>query len=134
MILLKHCLSDTFLLCTSTCLVAVSSESSPLTDDWQEYVPPWEVLMGSKCRKRVVVFHSVTGCPVLAEISAPSTSWLPGPSHVTVEGSSEVTVQVRENFPPAGRGLAAPEIPTTCVNSEVESYSEHCFPKPIYYT
>lgn len=76
--------------------------------DLQVYAPPWEVMMGSKCRMSVVAFPIV-----LTETSEPSTSWLSGPNHLTVGWRLEVTVQDREYFPPAERGLAGPETTTS---------------------
>ena len=94
-----------YLLCTLTCFIAIFSTLSPVMVDLQAYVPPWEVLMGSKCRISVVVFPSMTVSPIFRETSEPSTSWLLGSSHWTEEGRSEVTLQVRLYFSPASRGL-----------------------------
>ena len=102
-----------YLLCTVTFLSAVFSKLDSLMVDLQVYVPPWEVLMGSKCRISVVVFPSMTVSPIFRETSEPSTSWSLGSSHWTEEGRSEVTVHVRVCFPPADRGLEGPEISTS---------------------
>ena len=102
-----------YLLCTVTFLSAVFSKLDSLMVDLQVYVPPWEVLMGSKCRISVVVFPSMTVSPIFRETSEPSTSWSLGSSHWTEEGRSEVTRHLRVYFPPADRGLEGQEISTS---------------------